>query len=72
LVYGWITPRGHGAVTVELRSRLDIWRVAEFHDGRYGSNLESSGGWSFWTHGYLPGNTRFWATINDQPATPWN
>ncbi|MDX3696424.1 MULTISPECIES: hypothetical protein [Streptomyces] len=48
------------------------WRMAEFHDGRYGSNLESSGGWSFWAHGYLPKDTRFWAAINDQPANPWN
>lgn len=48
------------------------WRLAEFHDGRYGSNLESSGGWSFWAHGYLPENTRFWTAIDDQPANPWN
>ena len=48
------------------------WRLAEFHDGRHGSNLESRGGWSFWAHDCLPGRTRFWAAIDDQPANPWN
>ncbi|MGR3933355.1 hypothetical protein [Streptomyces sp. BRA346] len=48
------------------------WRMAEFHDGRYGANLEASGGWSFWAYGYVPDGTRFWAAINDQPANPWN
>ncbi|GAA2315867.1 flagellar hook-length control protein [Streptomyces violaceusniger] len=48
------------------------WREAEFHDGRYGANLEASGGWSFWAHGYVPEGTRFWTAINDQPANPWN
>ncbi|MBC2876379.1 MULTISPECIES: hypothetical protein [Streptomyces] len=48
------------------------WRMAEFHDGRYGTNLESSGGWSFWADGDVPAGTRFWTAINDQPANPWN
>ncbi|MEU8869645.1 hypothetical protein AB0D24_00555 [Streptomyces javensis] len=48
------------------------WREAEFHDGRYGANLEASGGWSFWAYGYAPEGTRFWTAINDQPANPWN
>ncbi|AXG78398.1 flagellar hook-length control protein [Streptomyces paludis] len=48
------------------------WRMAEFHDGRYGADLSQSGGWSFWAHGYLPENTRFWVAINDQIANPWN
>ncbi|AQW50201.1 hypothetical protein [Streptomyces violaceusniger] len=48
------------------------WRMAEFHDGRYGSDLELSGGWSFWAYGYVPDGTRFWTAIDDQPANPWN
>ncbi|GHC67928.1 hypothetical protein [Streptomyces flavofungini] len=48
------------------------WRMAEFHDGRYGPNLESSGGWSYWAKGDVPAGTRFWTAINDQPANPWN
>ncbi|GHH83997.1 hypothetical protein GCM10018793_47230 [Streptomyces sulfonofaciens] len=47
------------------------WRAAEFHDGRYGTDLELSGGWSFWAYGYVPDNQRFWVAINDQPANPW-
>lgn len=48
------------------------WRMAEFHDGRFGANLSSSGGWSFSAFGALPAGTRFWTAINDQPANPWN
>ncbi|GGO49007.1 MULTISPECIES: hypothetical protein [Streptomyces] len=48
------------------------WRMAEFHDGRYGPDLGSSGGWSFWANGEVPAGTRFWTAINDQPANPWN
>lgn len=48
------------------------WRMAEFHDGRYGPNLASSGGWTFWAYGTLPLGTRFWTAIDDQPANPWN
>ncbi|GHG61969.1 hypothetical protein [Streptomyces griseocarneus] len=48
------------------------WRMAEFHDGRYGPNLESSGGWSYWAYGDVPAGTRFWTAINDQPANPWD
>ncbi|MFD0385050.1 hypothetical protein ACFQ2B_30855 [Streptomyces stramineus] len=46
------------------------WRMAEFHDGRYGANLENSGGWSYWAYGDVPAGTRFWTAINDQPPTP--
>lgn len=48
------------------------WRMAEFHDGRYGTNLSLSGGWTFWAYGQLPAATRFWVSISDQPANPWN
>jgi len=48
------------------------WRMAEFHDGRYGPSLAQSGGWSFWAFGTIPTGTRFWTAINDQPANPWN
>ncbi|MFE2188820.1 hypothetical protein [Streptomyces sp. NPDC059455] len=52
------------------------WRMAEFHDGRYGVDLGSVSGWSFWAsenNAYkLPRGTRFWVAINDQLANPWN
>ncbi|MFI9722071.1 hypothetical protein ACIHFE_20810 [Streptomyces sp. NPDC052396] len=48
------------------------WRIAEFHDGHYGPDLGSTGGWSFWAYGDLPANTRMWTYINDQNANPWN
>jgi subtilisin family serine protease len=48
------------------------WRMAEFHDGRYGTGLAFSGGWAFWANGLLPTATRFWVRINDQPANPWD
>ena len=48
------------------------WRMAEFHDGRYGSSLQYSGGWSFWAYGWIASGARFWVAINDQAANPWN
>jgi hypothetical protein len=48
------------------------WRLAEFHDGRYGSDFSAAGGWTFWAAGQLAPGTRFWTAINDQPANPWN
>jgi hypothetical protein len=50
--------------------------MAEFHDGG------KLAGWSFWVDG-TKGNLsqeikkglnrrRFWVSINDQPANPWN
>jgi hypothetical protein len=48
------------------------WRMAEFHDGWYDTNLSFSGGWSFSAFGNIPFGTRFWTAINDQPANPWN
>lgn len=48
------------------------WRMAEFHDGWYGSGLIYQGGWSFQSFGTIPSATRFWVHINDQLANPWN
>lgn len=57
------------------------WRMAEFHDGWYTwSPIPRPGlpprtarsGWNLWGHGTLPTTTRFWTTINDQPANAWN
>ncbi|HEU4325515.1 MAG TPA: hypothetical protein VFS21_20385 [Roseiflexaceae bacterium] len=48
------------------------WRMAEFHDGRYGPSLQYSGGWSFWAYGWIASGARFWVAINDQAANPWN
>lgn len=54
------------------RSIADERGPSAHHDGRYGANLEYSGGWSFWAHGYVPDGARFWTAIDDQPANPWN
>jgi hypothetical protein len=53
-------------------------RMAEFHDGGKGNEA----GWSFWVDGTKGNiiqerkrglnNRRFWVSINDQPANPWN
>lgn len=48
------------------------WRMAEFHDGRYGPTFSSPGGWAFWATGRLVPGSRFWVAIADQPANPWN
>ncbi|MFJ6620755.1 hypothetical protein ACIQOW_24660 [Kitasatospora sp. NPDC091335] len=48
------------------------WREAEFHDGHYGADMSQTGGWTFRAYGNIPGNTRFWTAINDQPANPWS
>lgn len=50
------------------------WRLAEFHDGRYGPGFSQSGGWSFWAAagGPLMPGTRYWVAISDQPANAWN
>jgi hypothetical protein len=48
------------------------WRMAEFHDGRYGPGFSYPGGWSYWGGGEIPADTRFWVAINDQPANAWN
>lgn len=48
------------------------WKLAEFHDGRYGSEFELPGGWSFWAAGSLFAGERFWVAISDQPANAWN
>ncbi len=48
------------------------WRLAEFHDGRYGAGFSASSGWSYWAAGQLTPGTRFWVAISDQPANPWN
>lgn len=48
------------------------WRMAEHHDGWYGSGLSLPSHWHFWARGVIPSGTRFWAAIDDQPANPWN
>ncbi|WFE30267.1 S8 family peptidase [Solwaraspora sp. WMMD791] len=58
------------------------WRMAEFHDGRWGRlgpfplpglpPLVWPSGWNFWAHGTPADTTRFWTYINDQHANPWS
>jgi hypothetical protein len=68
-------------ITLSSQARADAvcsdsfgagWRMAEFHDGRYGAGFASTSGWSYWGTGTLGIGTRVWASINDQPANPWN
>jgi len=49
------------------------WRMAEFHDGWYGTNLADASAWHFWGNaiGLFPAGQRFWTAISDQPANPW-
>lgn len=42
----------------------DGWRMAEFHDG--------PNGWRWYANGTINPDTRFWVSINDQNANPWN
>ena len=46
------------------------WRIADFHLGALG--IQGSDGWRMWGYGGLNTGRRFWASINDQPANPWN
>ncbi len=60
----------------------DGYRMAEHHDGKYVAGMNannfygetwpspdqlSSGGWHWFAYGNLPGDSRFWVHINDQP-----
>ncbi|SDX60862.1 S8 family peptidase [Lysobacter enzymogenes] len=83
---GWLggevktTPAIHGAVLTSREKGDEIcadrfgqsWRLAEFHDGRFGADFQSRGGWTFWAAGQLPAGARFWTAIDDQPANAWN
>ncbi len=46
------------------------WRIAEFHDGALGT--AGTDGWKLWAYGGLTTDRRFWISINDQNANPWN
>ena len=48
------------------------YRMAEFHDSGYGTQIGEISGWKFWAYGGLDNNQRYWININDQAANPWN
>ena len=48
------------------------WRMAEFHEGGMGLYAGDSSGWAFWANGTLPVGQRFWVSIYDQAANPWD
>lgn len=48
----------------------ESWRMAEFHDGSLGT--AGTDGWNIWGYGGLTTNRRFWVSINDRSANPWN
>jgi len=58
-----------GVADAHCASRFGAgWRMAEFHDGGPGS------GYDFWAYA-VAGDfdaSRFWVSISDQPANPWN
>ncbi|MCP2257742.1 hypothetical protein LX15_001428 [Streptoalloteichus tenebrarius] len=60
-VSGWALTSRAAADALCARQFGAGYRMAEFHDG--------GGGWSWWANGNL---NRFWATVNDQPSSPWN
>lgn len=48
------------------------WEVAEYHDGNLGLAIGALSGHDIWAFGNLPTGQRFWVTISDQAANPWN
>ena len=65
---------GHQMPTLDAANKIcadtfgsQYWQIAEFHDGNFGQ-----GGWELWANGTLPLGTRFWVSIDDQRANPWN
>jgi hypothetical protein len=48
------------------------WEVVEYHDGNLGLAIGALSGHDVWAFGNLPSGQRFWVTISDQAANPWN
>ena len=48
------------------------WRMVEFHDAHMGKSIGHISGHDLWGMGAVPSGQRFWVSINDQPANPWN
>lgn len=48
------------------------WRMAEYHDAAFGRQIGPVSGHDFWARGNAPFGRRFWVSIHDQPANPWN
>ncbi len=48
------------------------WRMAEYHDAAFGQKIGPVSGHDFWARGNAPLGQRFWVSIYDQPANPWN
>lgn len=46
--------------------------MAEYHDAGFGQKIGPVSGHDFWARGNAPYGQRFWVSINDQPANPWN
>ena len=83
----WIQSRYHADLICKMFFG-DCWRMAEFHDGWYQTNLPATrqgafcewqrnlrGGWNFYAYGNRTGNVnfgRFWVAINDQRANCWD
>lgn len=48
------------------------WEAVEYHDGNLGLAVGALSGHDIWAFGNLPTGQRFWVTISDQAANPWN
>ncbi len=61
--------RGTALTSLALADRIceatfgEGWRMAEFHDGW---------GWGFVAFGHVRADSRFWVSIDDQPANCWD
>ena len=83
----WLRSRYHADLICKIYFGK-CWRMAEFHDGWYQTNLPSlrqgafcewdrhrRGGWNFFAYGNYNGSInygRFWVAINDQRANCWD
>ncbi len=48
------------------------WEFVEYHDGNLGMAVGALSGHDMWAFGNLPTAQRFWISISDQAANPWN
>ena len=68
-----LTPPVVGA-TLTSRAVADAMCERAFGPGyRMGEHHDGGGGWRWWARGSLqPGPQKIWATVNDQPSSPWH
>jgi hypothetical protein len=59
--------------TLTSRAAADALCAATFGDGfAMGEHHDGGGGWHWWARGTIAPTGRFWATVDDQPSSPWS